>query len=316
MTDFRQRVAAHRPELFRHCYRMLGSFVDAEDLVQEVLLNAWRAGDGYAGVAPLSHWLMRIATNACLDELARRRRERRSLPQLESASTPGTGPIEEGEAAAWLTPAPDDSLFQGPVRALETRESVALAFLALLQRLPPKQRAVLLLKDVVGWSAAEVASALQLSLSSVNSALHRARQTIASPALPRSSEPTPELLQKYVRCWEARDIDAMLSLLRHDIVFAMPPFATWFSGLGAVEAFLRGPVLGERWAPGFRTLPTRANGAPALAFYRGTASGYRASSLQILRFVEDRVAEIVAFIGSEYLRGFDLPAEVALDGER
>jgi RNA polymerase sigma-70 factor (ECF subfamily) len=295
---------------------MLGSFADAEDLVQEVLLRAWRARNRYAGQAPLSHWLMRIATNACLDELARQLRERRSLPQLDGPPTPGMGPIESNEPAAWLTPAPDDYLFQEPARALETRESVALAFLALLQRLPPRQRAALLLKDVVGWSAAEVASALELSLSSVNSALHRARQTIASLPPARSSEPTPELLQEYIRCWEAQDIDAMLSLLRQDIVFAMPPFATWFRGLSAVEGFLRSPVLSERWSPGFRTLPTRANGMPGLAFYRGTDTGYRASSLQILRFVDDRVAEVVAFIGPEYLHGFDLPAELERHGER
>ncbi len=316
VTDFKERLAVHRPELLRHCYRMLGSFADAEDLVQEVLLNAWRARDSYAGTAPLSHWLMRIATNACLDELGRRRRRARSLPQLEAAPAEGTGPIEASEEVAWLTPAPDARLFPEPARMLETRESVALAFLALLQRLPPKQRAVLLLKDVVGWSAAEVASALELSLSSVNSALHRARQSIASPAPARSSEAPPELWQEYVRCWESKDVDAMVSLLREDIVFAMPPFATWFRGLHAVEAFLRGPVLGERWAPGFRTLSTRANGAPALAFYRGTGTSYRVSSLQVLGVVEGRVAEIVAFIGADYLHGFQLPAELAYAGDR
>jgi RNA polymerase sigma-70 factor (ECF subfamily) len=146
-TDFPEEFSAHRPALLRHCYRMLGSFADAEDLVQEVLLRAWRSRDTYAGEVPLDHWLFRIATNACLNELARRKR--RGLPQLEVAPARPNDPLEELDAADWLTPAPDAKLFEGPARALETRESVALAFLALLQRLPQRQRAVLLPKDVV-----------------------------------------------------------------------------------------------------------------------------------------------------------------------
>src|SRR3569623_477402 len=165
-------LAAHRSELLRHCYRMLGSFADAEDVVQDVLLSAWKALAIDAGSAPVEHWLMRIATNACLNELARRKR--RGLPQLDRKAAIGFELIERLEDADWITPAAD--------AALETREAVALAFLALLQRLPPRQRAVLLLKDVVGWSAAEIAEALELSLASVNSALHRARETIELPA--------------------------------------------------------------------------------------------------------------------------------------
>src|SRR5215468_2545158 len=165
-----------RPELLRHCYRMLGSFEEAEDVVQEVLLRAWRSRDTYAGDAPLSHWLMRIATNACLNALTRGRRPR-ALPQLDRDPD---APLAELEAATWVTPAPDAQLFPDPARAAETREQVALAFIALLQRLPPKQRAALLLKDVVGWSAEEIADALELTLFSVNSALHRARVTMAA----------------------------------------------------------------------------------------------------------------------------------------
>ena len=164
----------HRPALLRHCYRMLGSFEEAEDIVQEVLLRAWRARDSYAGDAPLAHWLMRIATNACLNVLTRGRR--RALPQLDRE--PGA-PLIEQEAAAWVSPAPDRRLFVDAAGAAEAREQVALAFIALLQRLPPRQRAVLLLKDVVGWSAEEIAAALELTASSVNSALHRARATVA-----------------------------------------------------------------------------------------------------------------------------------------
>src|SRR5213595_2973899 len=194
--------AEHRPALLRHCYRMLGSFEEAEDVVQEVLLRAWRSRGTYAGDAPLSHWLMRIATNACLNALTRGRA--RALPQLDRGPVQVGTPIEELEAATWVTPAPDTRLFPDPARAAEAREQVALAFIALLQRLPPKQRAVLLLKDVVGWPAEEIASALELTPSSVNSALHRARQTVATPPRDAHEEPPPAVLAAYVRSWEMR----------------------------------------------------------------------------------------------------------------
>ena len=168
-----EEFAEHRPALLRHCYRMMGSFEEAEDVVQDVLLRAWRSRETYAGDAPLAHWLMRIATNACLNALTRGRA--RALPQLDRAAGALGTPMEELEAATWVTPAPDARLFPDPARAAEAREQVALAFIALLQRLPPKQRAALLLKDVVGWSAEEIAAALDLTVSSVNSALHRAR---------------------------------------------------------------------------------------------------------------------------------------------
>lgn len=306
VTDFEETLASHRSELLRHCYRMLGSFIDAEDLVQDVLLSAWKSRDGYAGEAPVRHWLMRIATNACLNELARRRR--RGLPQLDRAPAAGRDPIELCEASEWVTPAPDARLFPEPGRSLELRESVALAFLALLQRLPPRQRAVLLLKDVVGFTAEEIATALGLSIGSVSSALHRARTTIAATPSPEpSSDPPPEILHAYLRSWESHDVDAMVALMRDDIVFAMPPHSTWFRGPADLEAFLRTPVFTERWDAGFRIVPTRANGELALAFYRGEGGAYVRSSLQVVRFVGDRLAEIVAFVGPAYLRGFAIP---------
>jgi RNA polymerase sigma-70 factor (ECF subfamily) len=162
LSDFQQALAAHRPDLLRHCYRMLGSFADAEDVVQDVLLSAWNARDSYSGIVPLAHWLLRISTNACLNELARRRR--RGLPQTAREAATTVDQIELLEAADWLTPAPDSRLFAPPAQANAARESVALAFLALLQQLPPRQRAVLLLKDVVGWSAEEIATALDMTL--------------------------------------------------------------------------------------------------------------------------------------------------------
>jgi RNA polymerase sigma-70 factor, ECF subfamily len=309
MLDFQQRLSAHRADLLRHCYRMLGSFADAEDIVQDVLLNAWNARDSYAGDAPLEHWLYRIATNACLNELARRRR--RGLPQIDREPSAAPEPLEEREAAEWLTPAPDSRLLGSPWRILETRESVALAFLALLQRLPPRQRAVLLLKDVVGWRAEEIATALELSLGSVNSALHRARQAIASQPPAAAEDPSPDVLRAYVRSWEEHDVESLVALLRHDVVFAMPPHATWFRGAATVERFLRSPRFSTHWDAGFRVVATRANAQLAFAFYRRGALDFRPSSLQLVRFVEGLVTEVVSFIGPGYHRGFELPDRIA-----
>jgi RNA polymerase sigma-70 factor (ECF subfamily) len=286
---------------------MLGSFADAEDVVQDVLVNAWRARDRYVASVPLSHWLMKIATNACLNELGRRRR--RGLPQLEREAATTIGLLEQLEAADWLTPAPDARLF-APARSLEARESVALAFLALLQRVPPRQRAVLLLKDVVGWSSEEISAALDMTVSSVSSALHRARETIASAPRSPPSDPPPEVLREYIRSWEEHDVDALVRLLRDDVVFAMPPHATWFRG-AAVGDLFRSDRMARFWSQARRVVETRANGQLALAFYVGDGDGYGPHSLQVVDFDGDRVAQAVHFIGPEYLRGFDLPERLA-----
>jgi RNA polymerase sigma-70 factor (ECF subfamily) len=302
-AEVRDAFARHRPDLLRHCYRMLGSFAEAEDLVQDVLLRAWRARATYAGDAPLSHWLMRIATNACLTALARRRS--RGLPQLE---LPAGHPLEELEAATWITPAPDAKLFPDPAAAAEAREEVALAFIALLQRLPPRQRAVLLLKDVVGWSSDEIAAALDLTVSSVSSALHRARETVAARPRGPIDDPPPDALRDYVRAWEARDLDALVARLKEDVVFAMPPHATWFLGREPLAAFLQRPPFSERWARGLRALPTRANGLPAVVWYAPDADGsWRLHSIQVMKFEGGQLAEATNFVGAAYLRGFDVP---------
>jgi len=305
LIDFQQALAGHRAALLRHCYRMLGAYADAEDVVQDVLLSAWKARDGYSRAVPLVHWLMRIATNACLNELARRRR--RGLPQLERGPATPHDALETLEAADWLTPAPDGTLFGPAPAVLEARESVALAFLALLQRLPPRQRAVLLLKDVVGWSADEIAAGLGLSLASVNSALHRARVTVAVPARPPSVEPAPAVLRAYIRSWEDHDVEALVALMRDDVVLAMPPHATWFCGADVVGAFFRGPRFTPLWSRGFRLVETRANHQVALAFYVGDGAGYRRHSLQLVELVDGRLVQALQFIGADYLRGFDVP---------
>jgi RNA polymerase sigma-70 factor (ECF subfamily) len=309
VTDFREAIAAHRADLLRHCYRMLGSFADAEDVVQDVLLRAWKARDSYQGDAPVGHWLMRIATNTCLNELARQRR--RGWPQLDrepGGASDRPEEIERLEIADWLSPAPDCQLFS-PSEPLEARESVALAFLALLQRLPPQQRAVLLLKDVVGWSSEEIASALDLSVAAVSSALHRARKVVEMPARARV-EPTQKTLERYVRTWEARDMDALVALLRADVVFAMPPYALWFRDAESFAKLLRSAWFAQRWSTGLCIVPTRANGQVALAFYMGDEGGFRRHSIQLVTMDGDQVAEAIQFIGAEYFRGFDVPERV------
>jgi RNA polymerase sigma-70 factor (ECF subfamily) len=296
VTDFREALAAHRGDLLRHCYRMLGSFADAEDVVQDVLLNAWKSRASFAGDAPLGHWLMRIATNACLNALASRKR--RLLPQMIREPSSGLAAIESLELAEWIGPAPE--------KLLETRESVALAFIALLQNLPPKQRAVLLLKDVVGWSAEEIASALDLTVSSVNSALHRARETVKMPSREATREPEPEVVRAYMRSWETHDVDGLVAMLRDDLVFAMPPHSTWFDSRAEFERFLRESKFKARWAAGFQLRETRANGEQAFAFYHQG----RRSSIQVVDFRDGKVAQILAFIGEPYFRGFDVPETV------
>jgi RNA polymerase sigma-70 factor (ECF subfamily) len=172
---------------------------------------------------------------------------------------------------------------------------------------------VLLLKDVIGWQAEEIATALELSLGSVNSALHRARQSIASQPATVAPDPAPDVLRAYIRSWEAHDVRSLVALLHEDVVFAMPPHATWFQGAAAVERFLRSSLFAPHWAAAsFRVVTTRANGQLALAFYRRTGGDYRPSSLQLVRFVDGRVAEIMSFIGPGYLRGFEVPDHLAL----
>lgn len=301
MTDFEEELTEHRPDLLRHSYRMLGSFADAEDVVQDVLINALKARDTFSGTVPLAHWLMRMTTNACLNELGRRKR--RALPQLETEAATSFDGLKELEASHWVGPAPDSRLCL-PAQTLETRETVALAFVALLQRLPPQQRAALLLKDVVGFSTEEIAATLETTVSSVSSALHRARETIAIPQAKPRHDPSPEILREYVRTWEERDIDALVRLLKDDVVFAMPPHDLWLRG-AMVGAFFASERLARFWALTSRLVVTHANGELALAFFVKDGAGWKAHSLQVVTFDGDRVASAIQFIGPAYFRGFE-----------
>ena len=284
---------------------MVGSHAEAEDLLQDALERAWKARASYRAEASLKRWLFTIATNVCLNALAKRKR--RSLPQLESEPTRGEFTPGELELERFITPAPDARLFPDAEELSESRATVALAFVALLQRLAPKQRAVVLMKDVLGWPAEEVAAALGLSVASVNSALHRGRKAVAREEAAHQ-EPSPETLRSFVSAWETRDVDGLVALLRDDITLAMPPYAIWFRGVDDVVGFFRSPRFSAFWVGGLRVLETRANGLPAFAFYRRLEDGtFQQRALMVARFVETLAAELTVFVGPSYFSGFDLP---------
>ena len=301
----------YRRELHVHCYRMLGSFEDAEDIVQETFLRAWRKRASFLGRSSFRAWLYRIATNACLDALERRPR---------TAFSHGAVPVAE---VPWLQPYPDELLEEtasdaaGPEAEVVAKETMELAFIAAIQHLPPRQRAVLVARDVLGWSAAESASLLEVSVAAANSALQRARATLGE-RLPRrrlewspESEPSAEerlLLERYVDASERNDAAAMVALLREDALFAMPPSWQWWRGREAVVAsWVRGGFGSDSWGR-LRLVPIRANGGPAFANYRRRPGErpYRAMALDVLRIEEGLVAEVVTF-GPEVFPAFGLP---------
>jgi RNA polymerase sigma-70 factor (ECF subfamily) len=289
---FGRLVAPHRAELLAHCYRMLGSAHDAEDALQDALLRAWRGLRGFEGRSSLRSWLYSIATNACLRALERRRR--RILP-------PDGAP---GGETLWLEPFPDAELRDerlGPAARYEERESVELAFVAALQHLSPRQRAVLLLRDVLGYAPAEIASSLQASPAAVYSALQRAHATVEEKLPEQTQQATLRslgdsrlraLAERYVAAWEAADVPGLLSLLAEDASFAMPPLPQWFRGREAIGAFLAtGPLApGRRW----RLAPARANGQLGFVF---THEDGRPHAVDVLDLRPDgRIAGITAFL--------------------
>ena len=312
----------HRRELQVHCYRMLGSFEDAEDLVQETFLRAWRgrASFSFQGAASFRAWVYRIATNACLDAL--RKRPRRVLPQqLAPAGDPAAPPPPPADLP-WLQPYPDRllepiaSAEDEPGAVVVVRETIELAFMAAIQHLSPRQRAVLILRDVLGWSAKETASLLEASVASVNSALQRARATLRD-RLPerrtewaRASGPSGEereLLRRYVDAHERADADALAALLRDDALLTMPPLPTWYAGREAIVIASR-----QGFDPGFghiRTVVAAANTQPAAAHYlrRPGESEHRPLALDVLRIEGGRVAEISTFVFPELFPAFGLP---------
>jgi RNA polymerase sigma-70 factor (ECF subfamily) len=308
-SEFATFVDPHRRELLAHCYRMLGSFQDAEDAVQETLLRAWRGFDNFEGRASARTWLYRIATNVCLT--AAENRERRVLPSgLGGAQNDGTAPLADRRAEVlWLEPIPDHAFAGDPADVVTSRDTMRLAFVAALQNLPARQRAALLLRDVVGLPAAEVAAQLDLSAAAVNSALQRARAHAEGRSNAEEvvmDEVDTSLVDSFIAAFESADIPALAALLRHDVELEMPPIPTWFAGHSAVVEFFATRAL--RSAGGRRVLATRANGCPAVATYTCTEDGtYAAHSVQVLETVDGKITHIYAFLDTDLFGVFDLP---------
>jgi RNA polymerase sigma-70 factor (ECF subfamily) len=303
--EFRELTEKHRRELTVHCYRMLGSLADAEDMLQETLLRAWRGIAGFEGRSSLRTWLYRIATNTCLDALAQRKR--RALPSTSGVPGDPAAPLPAPATdLAWIGPLPDQLLAGGAERGPEARyserESVALAFVTTLQTLPARQRSALLLRDVIGFSADETGEILGLSTAAVNSALQRARRSLeeqagadSKAAFPTDDDATRHLLERFVRAWEAADVSELVALLREDAVFSMPPLPLFFQGRESIRAFLSSFIFASDRS--FRVVSARANGQPAVAIYqRDEAGRYRPAALDVLCVDGAAISAIHAFL--------------------
>ena len=318
-ADFAAAAETHRRALKLHCYRMLGSLHEAEDAVQETMLRAWRGFDDFEARASIKNWLYRIATNVSLNMVASRSKRGRMMPaQLGGPSTERPQGRPDSEAL-WVEPYPDAELESlpdpaaGPDAQYELRESVRLAFITAIQQLPPRQRAALLLADVLGWSAIEVAAVLDASVASVNSALQRARAKLAT--LDRDARPTPiadehqrSLLERYVRAWESADLERFVALLKEGAVYSMPPWREWYQGRGSIAEFF-----GAVWPAyrGFRLVPVGANLQPAFALYTLGAEGrWNAHSVQLLSLDKGGIATFTAFmqpLAQRLFPAFQLP---------
>lgn len=297
-------LETHRSALTGHCYRMLGSPADAEDAVQETMVRAWQNLSRFQGRSSLRTWLYRIATNVCLDALSDR--SRRARPIEEGPVGTVDSPLESRPRAHWLEPIPDAAAIPAdgdPYELTALRQSIRLAFVAALQHLPPRQRATLILSEVLGWSAAEIAECLDTSPAAVNSALQRARATLESrnitPAGDTLSDEDSLLLDQYVDAFHRYDVDGLVALLRDDATLSMPPYTLWLRGAEAIRSWLLGRGAGCR---GSRLLPTRACGSPAFGQYRpDPAGGHTPWSLTVLELSGGRITGWNAFLDTAVL---------------
>jgi RNA polymerase sigma-70 factor, ECF subfamily len=310
-------VEQYRGELTGYCYRMLGSTFDADDAVQETMVRAWQAADQFEGRSSLRSWIYRIATNVCLDSL--RSRQRRAMPMDLSAPVPSsTPPGRQLPETTWVEPVPDGDLAGDPAERVVSRDTIRLAFVAALQHLPAKQRAVLILREVLSWQAAEVAELLDTTVASVNSALQRARATLAVAGVDESrpgqdlGEEERALLARYVDAFERYDIESLVSLLHEDASISMPPYEMGLKGVSELRGWYLGYGIGCK---GSRMLATSANGMPAFGQYRASGPGGRHEpwSLQVLELAGGRIAHIHHFLDTSLFPKLGLP--LRLDGE-
>jgi RNA polymerase sigma-70 factor (ECF subfamily) len=308
-SELASQLEQYRSELKAYCYRMLGSPFDAEDAVQETFIRAWRGFERFEGRAALRSWLYRIATNVSLDML--KGKERRARPMdLGPAREPVEANLHTLPEVTWIEPVPDGLVVSedgDPAEVAQSRETLRLAFVAALQHLPPRQRAVLILCEVLRWKAAEVAELLDTSVASVNSALQRARATLESSQVsvsntsPSVDGPTAELLDRYVKAFEQYDMDALTSLIQEDATQSMPPFDLWLEGREDILTWWLGPGIGCR---GSRVIPTvAANGRPAFGQYKPShsGSGFDPWALQVLEIEDGRIVEFTFFLDTERL---------------
>lgn len=322
-------IEPHRRELLLHCYRLLGSLHDAEDAVQETMLRAWRHFDTFTEKGPgsLRNWLYTIATNVSLDLL--KKHSPRTLPTSASSAWDPLMPVAPRTSETlWLEPFPDSWLAEAtenPEARYGRHESVSLAFLIVLQVLPPRQRAILLLSDVLSFHAAEIARLLEISVPAVNSALHRARVTLEKNyrreqpermQFGQTNAAIDALLARYLQAWETDDVDGLVALLKEDATLSMPPIPSWYQGRDAIHRMLSAalfpPGIRRRW----RLSPTRANGQPAFVVYRAeeTTQSYRAFAIQVLMLdgsqFPGQVASVTAFLGPELVTSFGFPLQL------
>jgi RNA polymerase sigma-70 factor, ECF subfamily len=308
---FASDMEGHRRELTGYCYRMLGAGSEAEDAVQETFLRAWRARDGFEGRASLRSWLYKIATNVCLDMPQRPQRRARPM-DIVAVSTTDTAVLNELPEYRWVQPIADGRVMDAgadPAELTAQRETLRLAFVAALQTLPPRQRAVLILREVLHLHASEVAELLESTTASVNSALQRARATIDAGEI-EADEPgldpdDEELLDQYVSAFERYDIEQLVTLLRDDAVSSMPPHDLWIQGPEEIGRWMLGPGIA---CEGGRLLATHANGCPAFASYRvDPEGGWSAWSLQVLEIKDGKIVQIHNYLNTELLPAFELP---------
>jgi RNA polymerase sigma-70 factor, ECF subfamily len=306
---FAELLEPHRRELHAHCYRMLGSVHDADDALQETMLRAWRGLPRFEGRSSIRSWLYTIATNACLDQIGRR--PKRVLPlDYRPATDPQVTPGDPVVESVWLEPYPDELLgvedgYASPEARYERREGVELAFIAALQHLPATQRAVLILREVLGFSARETAEMLDTTVASANSALQRARAGVEARVPDHSQQATLRMLgddalralvDRYVAAWERCDVEAFAALLTEDATFAMPPLATWYQGREGIATWARLSPLSGAWR--WRTVFTHASGQPALAFYAWDPdqAAYMPFALNVLSLRGEKVSDVTAFV--------------------
>jgi RNA polymerase sigma-70 factor, ECF subfamily len=314
------QLEAFRRELTGYCYRMLGSVFEAEDAVQETMLRAWRSAATFEGRSSLRSWLYRIATNVCLDMLAERKRRYRpmDLKRAQSADTPLPPPLEE---SWWIEPIDDVAVVSpdaDPAEQAIERESIKLAFMAALQHLPPRQRAVLILREVLRWQAAEVAQLMDTSVASVNSALQRARETLDNKRLSLDATPTQatlddgarDLLKRYMDAFEQYDMDALTSLLHEDATWNMPPYDLWLQTHQDIVDWCLGPGIGCK---GSRLLPISVNGSPGFAQYKpGAPARLDPWSVQVVELAEGKISGLTFFLDTQrFFPRFGLPAQLA-----